>query len=235
MRDFQAVNRDGGSTFLGAMPTPRGHARDAGAAPLGAWRKAARRRFYARGAFTLVEVLMVILLISVLSAIILPSMNPSVYSQLQAAGEVVVNDLEAGRSLALTNSSTYSFTFDLTNNLYYLQYSGSNPALATLPSSPFYSAQDTPTRQITNLTNLPTLSGRVTLASVVGAGNSPRTQLEFGIYGQTTQVDETDIWLTYGSGSVQRWLVIQVNPVTGLATIGNFQAVGPSSTTVAGS
>ena len=92
-----------------------------------------------RRAFTLVEVIMVILLISVLSAIILPSMNPSVYNQLQAAGEVVVNDLAAGRSLAVTNSSTYSFTFDLPNNQYYLQYSGSNSALSTLPSSPFYS------------------------------------------------------------------------------------------------
>src|ERR1043165_8289380 len=107
------------------------------------------RHHQANTGFTLVEVLMVVLLVSVLAAIVLPSMNPGVYDQLLAAAEVVATDLAYGRSLAVTNNDTYRFTFDLTNNQYWLEYTGSNSALATLPSSPFFSAASTSQKQIT--------------------------------------------------------------------------------------
>ena len=38
---------------------------------------------------------------------------------------------------------------------------------------------------------------------------------------------ETIIWLTAGAGSAQRFLPVSVNPVTGIATIGELQAVTP--------
>ena len=82
------------------------------------------RRRQPTAGFTLVEVLMVVLLMSVLAAIALPSMNPSIHDQLQAVAEIVANDMAYGRSLAVANNGTYRFTFDLTNNQYYLQYTG---------------------------------------------------------------------------------------------------------------
>jgi prepilin-type N-terminal cleavage/methylation domain-containing protein len=187
--------------------------------------------------FTLVEVLMVVLLMSVLAGLALPMMNPGIAEQLKSAGQVVAAEMNFARSLAVTNLGTYRYTFDVGSNTFTLQYTGSNPALNTLPSSPFYSAQDSATQQVTNLSNLPNLNANIRLAAVGTAGSSPAptTQLEFGPYGQTTQSAETDIWLTAGTGSRQGWIFVRVNPVTGLATVQDFQATAPPAAIMSGS
>ena len=64
---------------------------------------------------------------------------------------------------------------------------------------------------------------------------APTTTITFGQYGQTTQSAETDIWLTDGSGSLQRYIMVAVNPVTGLASIENFQGSPPPAAIVTGS
>jgi type IV fimbrial biogenesis protein FimT len=191
----------------------------------------------ANAGFTLVEVLMVVLVVSVLAALALPSMNSGIHDRLQTAAQVVAADMAYGRSLAVTNNDSYTFTFSVASNQYTLTYAGSNSALATLPSSPFYSAADTSKSQVTNLANLPTVGGPVQLYAVGTAGSSPTstTQITFGPYGQTTQAAETDIWLTDGTGSLQRYIMVAVNPVTGLASIENFQASPPSAAIVTGS
>lgn len=180
---------------------------------------------------------MALLVMVILAAVVLPSMNPSINDQLDMAAQLVASDMAYGRSLAVTNNSTYRYTFDVTNNLYYLEYSGTNSALNTLPTSAFYSSQDTTTRRYMLLNNLPAFGGIVRLSAVGSNGSTPapRTQLEFGSYGQTTQIDETDIWLTAGSGSLQRYIYVKVNPLTGLATVESFQASPPPTTIVAGS
>jgi prepilin-type N-terminal cleavage/methylation domain-containing protein len=191
----------------------------------------------ANAGFTLVEVLMVVLVVSVLAALALPSMNPSIHDRLQTAAQVVAADMAYGRSLAVTNNDSYTFTFSVSSNQYTLTYAGSNSALATLPSSPFYSVADTPKSQVTNLANLPTVGGPVQLYAVGTNSSSPAatTQITFGQYGQTTQTAETDIWLTDGDGSLQRYIMVAVNPVTGLASIENFQAGPPPAAIVTGS
>ena len=191
----------------------------------------------ANAGFTLVEVLMVVLVVSVLAALALPTMNPNIHDRLQTAAQVIAADMAYGRSLAVTNNDSYTFTFSAAGNQYTLTYAGTNAALATLPSSPFYSAADTPKSQVTNLANLPTVGGPVQLYGVGTAGSSPgaTAQITFGPYGQTTQAAETDIWLTDGDGSLQRYIMIAVNPVTGLASIENFQASPPAAVIVTGS
>jgi prepilin-type N-terminal cleavage/methylation domain-containing protein len=191
----------------------------------------------ANAGFTLVEVLMVVLVVSVLAAIALPTMNPGIHDRLQTAAQVIAADMAYGRSLAVTNNDSYTFTFNVPGNLYTLQYAGSNTALATLPSSPFYSAADTAKSQVTNLANLPMLGVPVQLYAVGTAGSSPTpvTQITFGPYGQTSQSAETDIWLTDGTGSSQRYMMVAVNPVTGLASVENFQASPPPAAIVTGS
>jgi type II secretory pathway pseudopilin PulG len=194
------------------------------------------RRRNAAG-FTLVELGMVMLLMAVLTALVLPTMNPGIYQKLQQAAQVVVGDLDRARTLAMTNNGTYRVTFDLPNNQYYLTYTGTNPALTVLPSSAFYCTSDTPQQQYTRLNDLPVAGGSVLLAAVGTAGSNPapQTQIEFGPYGQTTQTVETDIWLTAGVGSAQRYLWISVNPITGLVNVETYGATPPSSSIVSGS
>jgi prepilin-type N-terminal cleavage/methylation domain-containing protein len=187
--------------------------------------------------FTLVEVMIVLVVMAILAAAIVPAMNPNLYDQLETAAQLIASDLAYGRGLAVTNNSTYRYTFDVTNNLYYLEYSGTNSALSTLPSSAFYTSQDTSTRRYMLLNNLPGYGGVVRLAAVGSNGSSPAplTQLEFGSFGQTTQTDETDIWLTAGSGSLQRYMYVKVNPITGLATVEAFLSTGPPAAILSGS
>ena len=64
-------------------------------------------------------------------------------------------DIQYARSLAVVNGSNYRLTFDTVLNQYVLTYSGTNPALATLPPSPFHTSSDTPTQQVVRLADLP--------------------------------------------------------------------------------
>ncbi|HEX4131334.1 MAG TPA: prepilin-type N-terminal cleavage/methylation domain-containing protein [Pirellulales bacterium] len=195
------------------------------------------RRTPAAAGFTLIELMLVVLVMSIFAAVIVTRFEPTVRTDLNAVAQAIAGDMARARSLAVTNNGTYRFTFDLTNNLYYLEYSGSNTVLATLPSTPFYTSQDTATRQYTLLGNLPGLGSAVQLAAVGtnGSGAVPVTQVEFGNQGQTTQVNETDIWLTAGSGASQCWQSVSINPITGLATVQSFQNSGPPASILGGS
>jgi hypothetical protein len=65
-------------------------------------------------------------------------------------------------------------------------------------------------------------------AQAVGSTTQNITSVEFGPYGQTTQANKTFIWLTAGEGNGQRYISIQVNPITGMATVGTFQTTRPA-------
>jgi type II secretory pathway pseudopilin PulG len=181
--------------------------------------------------------MLAILVASIFAAIIITRSDPSVQTQLLSASQVVAGDMARARSLAVTNNDNYRVTFDLTNNCYYLEHSGANGSLDNLPSTPFYTSQDTATRQYTLLGNLPTMGGTISLAAVGSYGSTtvPKTTVEFGSYGQTTATDGIDIWLTAGTGAGQRWQSVRINPVTGLATVETFQGTAPPSSIIAGS
>jgi prepilin-type N-terminal cleavage/methylation domain-containing protein len=187
------------------------------------------RRVRPPAGFSLTELLLVVTLIGIFAAVLLPNANPSLYDRLQGAAHLVSSDLAYARGLAVMNNSTYRVTFDFTNNRYVLQYSGANPALNTLPFSPFRQATDLPTQQTTDFRDLPGLGSGVSLAAVGTSASSaqPLTQIEFGPLGQTTQTAPTVIWLSAGKGTAQRYISLSVNPVTGLADVKTFQGVGP--------
>jgi prepilin-type N-terminal cleavage/methylation domain-containing protein len=179
--------------------------------------------------FSLVELLIVISLLGILAALALPSLNPGIHERLEGAGRIVAADLAYGRSLAVMNNSHYRFTFELANNRYLFEHTGTNPALDVLPPNPFHASGQTPDRHAFDLSEFPYLGGAVRLAAVGTAGTNPapETELEFGPLGQTGRADATVIWLTAGAGAAQRWTSVSVNPVTGLASIESFQATGP--------
>src|SRR5438034_1025220 len=76
---------------------------------------------------------------------------------------------------------------------------------------------------------LPTLGTRVRLLAVQrGAVSATQDSVEFTALGATTSAAPTTIWLTAGAGTAQRYVAIQVNPVTGLATCATPSATAPS-------
>lgn len=184
----------------------------------------------AKAGFSLVEVLIVIALMGILAGVVLPSSNPTIHDQLRSAAQILGGDLAYARSLAVTHGSTYRVTFDLTANRYVLRHSGTNPALDRLPASPFRNLDDPADEHIVELGDLPHVGAPVQLEAVaIANGALTKTdKLEFGPLGETTESGYTQIWLSAGADDAKRFIVIYINPITGLATIGSFTANGPS-------
>lgn len=179
--------------------------------------------------FSLIELLIVISLISILAGLALTRLEPSIHDQLQAAAQVVASDLAYARSLAVANNSSYRITFDTDADRYVLTHSGTNLALDRLPSSPYRRPDDPPDEQSTDLSRLPLVSGSVDLMAVVTSSDPPVTvfDLEYGPLGETTRADGTTLWISSGQGDVQRYISVAMDPITGLAWIGDVQAAAP--------
>jgi prepilin-type N-terminal cleavage/methylation domain-containing protein len=180
---------------------------------------------------SLLEMLLVVAIMGILAAIVLPSAQPAIYDQLRSTAEIVATDLAYARSLAVANNDNYRITFDLSANRYVMQHSGTNPALNTLPRSPFSSLNDPPDQHIVDLDTLPHVGPTVRLAGVATTGTATQSvsTVEFASLGQTTCADPTTLWLIAGSGSDKKYITLIVNPVTGLTQTGACSAAGPPS------
>jgi prepilin-type N-terminal cleavage/methylation domain-containing protein len=187
------------------------------------------RRQRRSAAFTLLELLLVMAIIGFLAAIVLPSLQPAVYDQLRSTAQILATDLSYARSLAVANNDNYRITFDLAGNTYTMTHSGANPALNTLPWTPFSSSTDTPTQHIVNLGNLPHVGPLVRLSAVATSGTTYQsvTTVEYGSLGQTIRADPTMVWLMAGAGTSRRYISLQVDPVTGLVQVNGYSNVGP--------
>ena len=179
--------------------------------------------------FSLIELLIVIAVIGILVGLVLPSSDPGLHDQLRAAAQILKTDLAYGRSLAVSNNSSYQFTFDPDNNRYVLEHSGSNPALDTLPDSPFRHPDDPPEQHVVDLDELTHIGPTVRLVSAhdLGASLNAVSDLEFGPLGETTRSSRTIIYLAAGQDPDTRYITLIVNPVTGLAQLGEYTTDGP--------
>ncbi len=94
--------------------------------------------------FTLVELVIVIIIIGIVSAIALPRFaNASARQQLSTAATRVIADLELARTRARAASQTVSVTFDTTNDQYQFNNIGGEATLIDLGESPYRVSIDT--------------------------------------------------------------------------------------------
>lgn len=182
-------------------------------------------------AYTLVELLIVVAIMGIFTGLVLTRFEPSFHDQLRGTAQVITADLAFARSLAVANNSQYRFTFDPARHRFWLEHSGANPTLSNLPASPYRDPADPPTRQTTNLRKLPSLSTDLELAAVRNVSSTSETdttRVEFGSLGALTQTEDCWIWLAIGRGDARRYLPVELDAITGLARIGDFQATGPA-------
>jgi Tfp pilus assembly protein FimT len=182
-------------------------------------------------ALTLIEVLLTIAVLAILAGILIPQLSGDLPERLNAASQIIAADLDYARSLAVANNTSYRLTYDVANNKYYLQHSGTNAQFNILPRSPYKQLDDSPTQQTTKLALLPIPEPGVKLAAVAqmqGAGQSTNI-VEFGPLGSTASTYQSVIWVSCGSGSAARFQSIAVDPVSGLVTIGRPVAALPTA------
>jgi len=173
--------------------------------------------------------LIVISLLGIVAGFMLTRFEPTIHDQLHGAAQVITSDLAYARSLAVSNGSTYRIQFSPENDRYVLSHSGDNPVFDTLPPSAYRQPDDPPHEQSTEMNRLPLVSGNVELVAVTTAEDPPQgiSQLEFGPLGETTQAAGCIIWIASGQGDVRRYISVRVNPITGLAWIGDFRVDPP--------
>lgn len=181
-----------------------------------------------RRAFTLVEILITIAIMAILAGMLIPYAHSTLPEQLRAGVQVAAADIDYARNLAINHNSKYRFTFLPAQNRYYLEHSGTNTALNTLPKSPYRLPTDPATRQTTDLAKLP-LGGtqlELIVCQLEGTG-TVATTLEFGPLGNTTSTAATNVWFACGQGASRRYLPLRVDPVTGLTELGSLTSVHP--------
>lgn len=184
--------------------------------------------------FTLIELLLVVAIVGILSAIVLPSSTPHLPEQLKGAAHALASDLAWARSLAVQYESRYGVTFDVTRNRYVLEHTGTNTALETLPRLPTQSLANPSDQYIVSLADAPSMHTSTAQFLAAGTSGSLATtsaSVEFGPLGETTSANETIVWLTAGRFAERRYIAVTIDPITGMAWVGDVTATLPPGLT----
>jgi prepilin-type N-terminal cleavage/methylation domain-containing protein len=171
--------------------------------------------------FSLIELLSVIVVMAILAAVVLTGSAPSYHEQLQSAARVVAAELNHVRSLAETDGSRYTATFDIDANRMVVQHSGTNAALDHLTRAVFLSKDDTAEQHVLDLDEMDCFENvSFSRVAVLSTSLEPATSVEFGPLGETTAQYPTLIWLAGGPEDSRLYLLIAVDPATGMVSIG---------------
>jgi Tfp pilus assembly protein FimT len=176
--------------------------------------------------------LVVITIVAIIAGVVVTQFDSTSYDRLLGTAQIVATDISRARNYAVTNNSSYKIAFQRDSNSYTLTHSGSNSTLDELPESAFHFSSGTTTQQTTDLSSLPMGSG-VSLAAIEASDpiltSMPEAVLsiEFGPLGETSRPLQTTIWLSTGADRDQRFISIEINPITGLTEIGTVQTITP--------
>lgn len=153
-------------------------------------------------AFTLIDVLMVVIVLGIIASMVGPMAANAVPTKLRSAADLIVGDLGLAQAGSITHADAPRvIVFDVVNNTYHL-------ATADDPDTPLDHPVTKQPHRVTFGQGIAQHLGDVTLVSTtVGDDNT----LGFGIYGELDQTENAVITLTAG----ERSLTITIDAATG--------------------
>ena len=89
-------------------------------------------------AFTLIEMLMVIVILAIISLMVIPQMSSASSAQLDAASSIIASDLEYAKSLSISKQQWHSVVFDESGESYQIQDSDGNVVPYKMNPSGYY-------------------------------------------------------------------------------------------------
>ena len=168
-------------------------------------------------AFTLVEMLIVIVILGITFAVALPMIGDSKQLRLQEAAKMLVADIEFAQNESITHAEdTRLIKFDTTNDRYWI-------AAASAPATPITDIIRQEPFLVTFGTGRAAGATNVQIRSVSVGGDD---QLGFDRYGAPDQT--TNASVTLGAGS-QR-MIIQIKAGTGEVSVRSLQLLNGVST-----
>ena len=77
-------------------------------------------------AFTIVEIIVVVFILSVVSMIAIPMLSSAADTQVRSAANILAADIEYAKNLAISRQKNYSVVFDVVNNSYEIRDNEAN-------------------------------------------------------------------------------------------------------------
>ena len=158
-------------------------------------------------AFTLVEIIVVIVVISIAAMLAVPMFSSATDMQTRSVANMLTADLEYAKSLAVSTQNNYSVVFDIANDIYQIQQGGS------VISHPHKSGG-----YVVNLKN----DSRISAVSIVTADFDSQVAITFDYLGSPYSGFTTAAPLNSGQVNLQAGdfsMTVTVEPVTGYITI----------------
>jgi type IV fimbrial biogenesis protein FimT len=167
-------------------------------------------RYRLRRGFTLVEVIIVVVIISIAAMMAVPMFSSAGSMQISSAANIIAADLEYAKSMAITRGQNYSVVFDVTAESYKIVDQSGN-----VVSHPVKKGFD----YVVDFKNEGRLN-RVNISSVQfdpGASNTITFDYFGSPYSVTGPLDSGNITISADGATT----TITVEPVTGYITISN--------------
>lgn len=181
-----------------------------------------------RTGVTLLELLLTIVVVTVLAAAAITVSSSDAPTALNSTAQTVASHLAWCRSLAVSNASRYEIRCDTTGNRLILRHSGTRIALDVVPDGRLHWRRGTDTENILDLDNLPHIGVAPKLVWVaLEPSKAAASAIEFGPLGSTSATETTTLWLGASGNNVRWYIPIRINPVTGLANVGEMQTSAP--------
>ncbi len=169
-------------------------------------------RLHPRNGFTLLEASIVLVVISILMTVVVSALEPNDLEHLRASGDILAADLRLAQSIAVRDNT--EMTLSILSSGWEIVHTGTGPS-PELPS-PLIGGEGAGYR-----INVAALIGRsVPIKARLRPTNTVTTSVSFAGTGRTVAVENTEFWLTIGTGATARSLPLTVAASTGLVTAG---------------